>query len=321
MTLSPQYSHLNFRKLFLFICLIFLSTHVIAGSSDDLKETYEEIEDDILENHYDLPIYLESEAIQNTMRGDVYGILYHPYKTVSENLASLTNWCDIMPQHLNIKACTYEYINEQCKLIFYSGRKFYEKADDVYHLDYQFKVSSLNDDYFNASLSSEEGPLNTSDYLITVEAIPLTDSSTFIHFAYEYKYGFWANLAMSTYLSTIGYDKVGFTIDDEDEEGKPMYVKGIRGVIERNSMRYYFAIQSYLNTQKSPIETRFKKRISNWFDLTEKHNKQLYEMDKTDYLKYKNMERKDQVRLQKAIYENSPVTIPDSVTTCVAVNQ
>ena len=318
MTLLLQFSHFNFRTLFLFICFVFLTPHVIAGSSNNLRETYDEIEDDVLENNYGPPIYLESEATKNAMRGDVYGIIYHPYKIVSENLASLKNWCEIMPQHLNIKACTYQYINGQCKLIFYSGRKFYEKADDVYHLDYQFKVSALNDGYFNASLNSKEGPLDTTDYLITVEAIPLTDSSTFFHLAYQYKYGFWTRLAMSTYFSTLGRDKVGFTIKARDEEGNPVYVKGIRGVVERNSMRYYFAIQSFLDTQKDPIETRFKRRISNWFDLTENHHKQLYEMDKKDYLKYKNMEHQDQIRLQKTISNNKKknVTTPDSATTC-----
>lgn len=323
MTLILQLSHFISGKLFLFICLIFSTTHVIAGSSNDLRETYEEIENAILENNYNIPIYLESEATKNALRGDVYGIIYHPYKTVNENLTSLTNWCEIMPQHLNIKACTYQYVNGQCKLIFYSGRKFYEKADDVYHLDYQFKVSALNDDYFNTSLSSNEGPLDTTDYLITVEAIPLTDSSTFFHLAYKYKYGFWTRLAMSTYFSTLGRNKVGFTIKSKDEEGKPLYVKGIRGVIERNSMRYYFAIQSFLDTQKDPIETRFKRRISYWFDLTENHHKQLYEMDKKDYLKNKKMEHQDQIRLQKAINKNEkkPVIIPDSVKACFAVNE
>lgn len=323
MTLLPQFSHFNSGKLFLFICLIFSPPHVIAGSSNDLKETYEEIEDDLLESLYDIPIYLESEVTENAMRGDIYGIIYHPYKTVSENLASLSNWCEIMPQHLNIKACTYQYINGKCKLIFYSGRKFYEKADDVYHLDYEFNVSALNKNYFNASLNSKNGPLDTTDYLINIEAIPLTNNSTFFYLAYEYKYGFWTRLGMTTYFSTLGSGKVGFTIDDKDEEGNPIYVEGIRGAIERNSMRYYFAIQSYIETQKDPIEIRFKRRISNWFDLTEKHHKQLYEMDKKDYLKYKKMERQDQVRLQKVIYKNEkkPVTIPASVTDCFSVDE
>ena len=46
-------------------------------------------------------------------------------------------------------------------------------------------------------------------------------------------------------------------------------------------------------------------------------------MDKKDYLKYKKMERQDQIRLQKEIYKNEkkPVTIQDSVTVCTAINK
>ena len=307
-------------KLFLFICFILFTSHVFAGSFNELNEKYEEIEDSILENIYGIPIHLESNGNKNTMRGDVYGIIYHTFKKVSQSLGSLTNWCEIMPQHLNVKACTYQVNNNQCRLTFYSGRKFYEKADDVYKLDYRFDVTSLNDTYFEASLNADEGPIDTKDYIISVEAIALSDSSTFFHLAYEYKFGFWTRFAMSTYFATLGSGKVGFTVIEKDEDGNPVYVEGIRGVIERNSIRYYFAIQSYLNTGKAPTNKRFKTRISNWFDMTERYHKQLYEMDKKDYLEYKNKERLDQIRLQKLIAdtENGSNTIPVSEITCMA---
>ena len=314
MNLFIQYSPLKLRQLLLSICLIFFTVNIVIANPDDLRETYKEIENILLENKYDTPIYLESEKFKNMMRGNVYGIIYQPYEIVSENLTSHKNWCEIMPQHLNIKACTYQYVNKQCRLTFYSGRKFYEKADDVYHLDYQFKVTTLKDDYFNVTLNSEEGPLDTTDYIISVEAIPLTDNSTFIHFSYEYKFGIWTRIAMSTYFTTLGRKKVGFTISGEDKNKKPIYIKGIRGVIERNSMRYYYAIKSYLYTKTIPIETRFIKKISSWFDLTQKHHTQLYEMDKNDYLKYKKMERLDQIRLQKDI--NETITTPDTAMSC-----
>ena len=318
MNLFIQYLLIKFRHLLLCVCLTFFTVHVVVASPDDLRETYEEIEDVLLENNYDTPIHLESEKFNNMISGDVYGIIYHPYKTVSKNITSQINWCEIMPQHLNIKACTYQYINKQCRLTFYSGRKFYEKADDAYQLNYQFKVTTLKDDYFNVTLNLEEGPLDTTDYIINVEAIPLTDSSTFIHLSYEYKYGIWTHIAMSTYFATIGRKKVGFTISGEDKNQKPIYIKGIRGVIERNSMRYYFAIKSYLDTKNIPKETRFIKKISSWFDLTERHHTQLYEMDKKDYLKYKKMERLDQIRLQKEI--NKTITTPGMTTSCIVNN-
>ena len=297
----------KFTILFVVILNLFFAHNVAATPADKLANKYEEIEDELLENNYDIPVYLESSDIENTMRGDVYGILYYPFKTVRHALTSLKNWCEIMPQHLNIKACTYQHRNKQCSLSFYSGRKFYQKADNVYRLNYNFKVSKPAPEYFRVSLQAKQGPVDTSDYNILVEATPLSDSSTFIHFSYEYKYGFWTSMGMSTYLATLGSDKVGFTIENTDENDKPVYIKGVRGIVERNAIRYYLAIQSYLDTQTLPAEKQFLKRISHWFDLTEQYHQQLYEMDKKDYIKYKKLERQDQLQLQKVISKSNNI--------------
>lgn len=303
------------RYILLPIVFVLFAFPVFANNVDDLQEKYEDIEDQLFNNVYGIPIYLESSNEKNLMQGEVYGIIYHPFNKVSHSLSSITSWCEIMPQHLNIKACTYEYVNNQCRLTFYSGRKRYKKADNAYRLNYDFNVTSLNDEYFFTALSASEGPFDTSDYKINVEAIPLSESSTFIHFNYEYQYGFLTKIAMSTYLATFGHKKIGFSIKEKDENNDPVYVGGIQGVIERNAIRYYFAIKSYLNTQKIVKAKRFEIRIKSWFDLTEQYHKQLYELDKPDYLKYKRMERKDQLRLQKAIK-----SVPNLVNACLTKN-
>ena len=296
---------------------------VFGGSVAELKEKYEEIEEQLFENAYDIPVYMESNNDENIMSGKVYGIIYHPFNKVSQALSSVTNACEIMPQHLNIKACTYEYKNNKCRLTFYSGRKFYQKADDVQHLNYIFNVTELNDKYFTVTLNTKEDPFDTENSSIGVEAIPLTDSSTFFYLTYKYQYGFFMHLAMSTYLSTFGHNKIGFSIIDTDENNNPIYSGGIRGVIERNVMRYYFAIKSYLDTQTVEKDKRFESRINYWFDLTEKHHKQLYEMDKADYLKYKRMEYQDQRRLQEVVNESIKVdkenkSIPNINGLCIS---
>lgn len=289
------------KKRLLLIGFMLFTGASFADSANELAEKYEKIENSLLENTYGIPIYLESDGEKDLMQGEVYGIIYQPFKKLSQSLSSMKNWCEIMPQHLNIKACTYEYLENQCRLTFYTSRKHYKKADNVYRLKYKFNVTSLNDDYFNATLKAKNGPLDTKDYNIRVAAIPLGDESTFIHLSYEYRNGFVTRMAMSTYLSTIGRNKMGFSVEGKDEYNKPIYIQGVRGVIERNAIRYYFAIMSYLNTLSDRKEKRFESKISHWFDLTEQYHKQLYEMDKADYLKYKRMERQDQLRLQKEI--------------------
>ena len=110
---------------------------------------------------------------------------------------------------------------------------------------------------------------------------------------------------MGTYLATLWSGKKGFSITGKDDTGKPVYIEGIRGIIERNAIRYYLAIQSYLDTLDIPANKKFNARINRWFDLTAKYHYQLYEMDKKDYIKYKQKERKDQIRLQEIINKNN----------------
>lgn len=305
------------RLIAIFLLLSFafglFTTPAQASSADDLKDKYEEIEEQLLDNVYGIPIYLDSSHEKKLMQGEVYGIIYNPFNEVSKALNSITSWCEIMPQHINIKGCTYEYIKDQCIVTFYTGRKRYKKPDNAYRLNYEFNVRSLGEEYFFTTLNADEGPYDTKEYKINVEAIPLSETSTFIHFNYEYQYGFITNIAMKAYLATFGAKKIGFSIKGKDKNNKPVYVGGVQGVIERNAMRYYFAIQSYLNTREIEKTQRFESRISSWFDFTEQYHKQLYELDKQDYIKYKKMERKDQLRLQKEIQY-----VPGLGNTCMA---
>ena len=52
------------------------------------------------------------------------------------------------------------------------------------------------------------------------------------------------HLAEKAYFATLGRGKVGFTVTGTDQNGKALYIGGPRGAIERNAVRYYFAIQT-----------------------------------------------------------------------------
>ena len=266
-----------------------------------LRSKYDEIKTALHNNAYDMPVYIYSSDKDHRMLGEVYGVIDYPFQATRTALTTPGHWCEIVPQHLNIKACTYQHQDGFCQLTFYTGRKFYEKADDVYQLAYRFALTDDRPDFFHADLSAADGPMGTSDYNIQVEAIPLTEAKTFIHFRYAYTYNYMTQLGMSTYLATLGRDKVGFSEIDKDAQGVPVLVNGVRGIIERNAIRYYLAIQSYLDTLRVEPALRFDARIDRWFALTESHHRQLHELDKEDYSKYKQQEFADQQRLQQLI--------------------
>lgn len=273
-----------------------------------MQRRYQSLQSELFNNAIGIPITIQSSDQNHTMLGVVYGVMDQPFPAVQQALVSPQAWCDIVPQHLNIKACTDEQVDGICRLTFYSGRKFYEKAQDVYLLPYRFDVTHSEPGYFQTILSADKGPMGTSHYRIEVEAIPLAENKTFLHFRYAYQYNFLTSISMKTYLATLGSGKVGFSVTGKDDTGKPVYVAGIRGVIERNTVRYFFAIQSYLDTLGRQPGERFLARINEWFALTERFPHQLHELDKKDYLAYKQYEHRDQLQLQTQIQH--PCTTP-----------
>ena len=153
-----------------------------------------------------------------------------------------------------------------------------------------FGIPAKTSDYLQVTLSAGKGPLSTRDYRIVLEATPLDPARTFIRLSYSYTYGAAGRIAMQVYLGTIGSSKVGFTTVGAQPGGKPQYVDGMRGLVERNTMRYYLAIESHLGALSSPPPARFEKSLRDWFAATERYPRQLRELEQGEYLDMKRRE-------------------------------
>src|SRR5207248_7416839 len=101
---------------------------------------------------------------------------------------------------------------------------------------------------------------------IALEAAPIDSAHTFLHLSYSYRFGTISRMAMQGYLATSGSGKVGFTVTGNDTQGHPQLVGGMRGVMERNTMRYFLAIDAFLETLSAPGHSRLEKRMGAWFD-------------------------------------------------------
>jgi hypothetical protein len=100
---------------------------------------------------------------------------------------------------------------------------------------------------------------------------------------------------MHVYLGTTGSGKVGFTAAGTRPDGQPLYIGGIRGLVERNTMRYYLAIEAFLGALSAPPKARLEKRLHDWFAAIEHYPRQLHEMEQAAYL---DMKRKEIQRQQ-----------------------
>jgi hypothetical protein len=122
--------------------------------------------------------------------------------------------------------------------------------------------------------------------------------------SYSYAYGMAARMAMQGYLATVGRDKFGFSITGKSDVGKPVYIDGVRGVVERNTMRYYLAIEAYLGALSTPPADQTEKRLRDWFDAVERYPQQLHELDRNEYLDMKRREVQRQQATAKAAKPN-----------------
>ena len=288
----------TFRRLALWLFVLFLPALVpvvalaqsqALGSGEALQAKYAAVKPQLSQNVFGRPLVLESKEASGQLSGRIYAVLNHPFSEVSAALNQPAVWCDVLMLHLNTKYCAVRPSGDATQLDVAEGRKFDQPLSQAQRIYFAWHPPKVSGDYLAVSLTAETGPMSTRDYDIDLEATPLPDGKTFIHLGYSYGYGTAARIAMQAYLKTIGADKVGFTSTGKDASGQPEYIGGMLGVVERNTMRYYLAIDAFM---EHPAKTQLPDRLALWFDSTERYARQLHEVEREDYLAMKRNEYK-----------------------------
>lgn len=291
---------------FLLICGLFWSVWCAAGqafaaepdmSATLLRAKYAELDKQLRNNQFQRALYLNSTESSQNLKGEIYAVVDYPFATVNLALNDPTHWCDVLILHVNIKYCHAASNKAGTTLTVNLGKKYEQPLATTYRVEFNYRRVMTTPDYFALALNAENGPLSTHDYRIRIEAIPLQDGRTFLHFTYAYAFGFTGRLAMQGYLATLGRNKVGFTVTGKLPNGQPTYIKGVRGVVERNTMRYYLAIDAYLAALTAPPRHQLEQRLRYWYNSTDQYARQLHEVEREDYFA---MKRKEYQRQQVA---------------------
>ena len=265
-----------------------------ANAGAALRERHAQVRERLEKSPYGRPLWLDSREFSRELQGDAYTIVSHPFAKVSGALVPLANWCDLLILPFNTKHCEVAPAGNGGSLAIFVGRKNDTPLEKTYRLDFDYAVAARARDYFQIVLKCEDGPLGTRDYRIVLEATPLDDQRTFVHLRYSYAYGTVSKVAMQAYLATLGASKVGFTSDASGD-----FVRGMRGVMERNTMRYALAIEAYLATLDAPREARVSKRLNDWYSAIQRYPRQLGE-DDIDRGRYLSMKQQEYARLASA---------------------
>jgi len=256
-----------------------------------LLERHQALASQLSSNVYERPLYLESIETSSMVTGNAYAVLNFPFSTVSSTFKSPNHWCDVMILHINTKYCRAVPGSNPVTLKVHVGKKTPQTLQDSFPLEFAMRQVSTSANLLVVQLNAENGPMGTSNYRIELQAVPLEGNKTFMYLRYSYEYGVAGRLAMQGYLATGGRGKVGFsTKTPATANAKASYVGGARGAVERNTMRYYLAIDAYLQALPLPPAQQVNARLDKWFDATEQYPLQLRETDKTSYMKMKKSE-------------------------------
>jgi hypothetical protein len=188
--------------------------------------------------------------------------------------------------HLDTKECRLEGATLKVGVVSH----YDQPASSAYRAEFALRVAEETAAFLQVRLDAPSGPLDTRDYRIVLEATPVDATHTAVRMSYSYSYGMLAKIAMAAYFATFGRGKVGFTVTETADDGSRHYIGGARGVAERNTMRYYLAVEAWLGAMALAPDARMEKSLRDWYTAIERYPRQLHEMEEGDYLAMKRRE-------------------------------
>jgi hypothetical protein len=262
----------------------------LADGAAALHAKHESLQAQLASSPFKRPLVLESSDSSRDPSGRVYAVVDHPFRALSAALQRGEHWCDVLMLQTNVKRCVAHGEGRDVKLRVAVGRKHDQPVEQAFKVDVDYQVRAARPDYLSIHMYVEQGPLGTRNYRLALEAVPLDGERSFVHMSYSYANGTLARMATDAYLATAGRNKVGFSITGRDESGRPVYVDGMRGIAERTTMRYFLAIEAFLDSLSLPPAQQVEKRLRDWFAATERYSRQLRDMAFEDYMAMKRRE-------------------------------
>jgi hypothetical protein len=265
-----------------------------------LRARFAALGDKLSGSQFSRPLYLDSAESSNSVRGDVYALLDFPFADVNAVFNGPAQWCDVLILHINTKFCAASRPAAGDVLTLHIGKKTEEKLADTSPVEFGYRVLAAKPDYLAVELHADKGPWSTGNFIILLEVAADAGKRSLVHLTYSYGFGATGRLAMQVYLATAGRGKVGFTITGTRPDGRPEYIGGTRGVVERNTMRYFLAIDAYLRGLAAPPAERLEKRLQTWYTGSEEFP-QLHDVDRAAYMEMKRHEYSRQQAAQATL--------------------
>lgn len=249
-----------------------------------------------------LPVHAKVSVADNVVDSDTLAVVARPAAQVMALLGSARGWCEIHLLQPNVKACAVEPIGDGQRILIHVGTKHFQPADlTPLKKRFELRVERRERGYLAVRLWPEPEKLAEGARPALIEVVALDGKRTGLRMRNHDPLSTGERLLSAGYFTTVGRDKVGFSAAGVDADGKPALVGGLVGGIERNIVRNFLAVETLLEEKVSGPGVPLERRLTHWFMLTERHARQLHEMELAEYLDIKRREYTQSAELQKSI--------------------
>ena len=291
------------RLFLLYLCTL-LAAQAQGADLGEMQSLYRSLQPRLAQSPFQRELALDSTEASERLSGDIYATLDAPLASLELVNRSPLRWCEILLLLSNTKSCVVGRQDEAPSLQMRMGTKGPQALATTTPMNFKFETSAPQATVLETHLSSNSGPMGTKDGKLRVQAIAVGPNKSFIHLHYSYSSSLVGRLATGVYLQTLGRGKVGFS-KEQAEASRPAdahWVGGVRGIIERNTMRYFMGLSCALQFAgtEAPAQ-RFAQMAPCWYDDTERYPQQLREMGRSEYLE---MKRGEYGRLGQVVIDN-----------------
>jgi hypothetical protein len=283
--------------LSLYLAVAVVPAHAEAARAQALRSKFQALEQRLQNTPFNRPVVLDSRESSRRATGNIHAVVDHSFDAVRRALSNPEHWCDVVSLHANTKYCRVALAPGGTTLKLNIGKKTPQSLEEAPRVVFSYTTPANTPTFLAVELAAKTGPLGTSDYRIALEVIPGEGGQSLLHLTYSYSMNFAARMAMQAYLGTVSSSKVGFTVLPATGDGEARLVQGTRAMVERNTMRYYLAIDSFLAADSGPPAAQLEQRLQTWFTAVEQYPRQLHELERNEYL---SMKRDEHLRQQTA---------------------
>jgi hypothetical protein len=280
------------RLFLLYLCTL-LAAQAQGADLGEMQSLYRSLQPRLAQSPFQRELALDSTEASERLSGDIYATLDAPLANLELVNRSPLRWCEILLLLSNTKSCVVGRQDEAPSLQMRMGTKGPQALATTTPMNFKFETSAPQATVLETHLSSNSGPMGTKDGKLRVQAIAVGPNKSFIHLHYSYSSSLAGRLATGVYLQTLGRGKVGFS-KEQAEASRPAdahWVGGVRGIIERNTMRYFMGLSCALQFAGTEAPTqRFAQMAPCWYDDTERYPQQLHDIGRAEYLEMKRAE-------------------------------